>query len=441
MKVLHLPVAFLPWTMGGREIFTYNLAKILQKKDVENHICIHQDPSEREPLGTSIYKGLPVMVLPKVPDFNERLPRYTRVYKDIPGFKEYLIQLHPDIVHFHDHSAGASLSHLRIVKDLGLKAVATYHSPGQSCLQSQLLYLGKSICDGYIDNERCTKCRLVNTGVPAPIASILSITKVPSFTFMNHSQIGRLLTAHQMTKLFHESFDEIYSKLDFVQVHTNWVKVVLLKNGVSPDKILFSRMGLFNKQIENPEIRNDADKTLKLAYVGRCSKEKGIHVLIDAVKSLPSGMAIQVNFWGPYWNTGTYGKEMLAKISNDNRFMSPELLPNDQIVEKLSKMDALIIPSLWMETGPITFFDAQAALLPVIGSNLGGIAELVKQSQNGFLFEPGNTKELSGIIQKIYSEEGILDSMKANIKNQKSRKFEDMAEEIFNAYKNLIYDK
>jgi glycosyltransferase involved in cell wall biosynthesis len=50
----------------------------------------------------------------------------------------------------------------------------------------------------------------------------------------------------------------------------------------------------------------------------------------------------------------------------------------------------LLVPSVWLETGPLVVLEAQAVGLYLMGSNLGGIAELVGSGASGELVEAGN---------------------------------------------------
>jgi len=68
------------------------------------------------------------------------------------------------------------------------------------------------------------------------------------------------------------------------------------------------------------------------------------------------------------------------------RFLPP--MAANEVVERLRDYDALLVPSQWLETGPLVVYEAFAAGIPVIGSNLGGIAELVTNGDNGILVEP-----------------------------------------------------
>jgi Glycosyltransferase len=52
----------------------------------------------------------------------------------------------------------------------------------------------------------------------------------------------------------------------------------------------------------------------------------------------------------------------------------------------------VVVPSQWMETGPLVVLEAFAAGVPVIGSNLGGIADKVQHGHNGLLVSPWDSE-------------------------------------------------
>ena len=56
-----------------------------------------------------------------------------------------------------------------------------------------------------------------------------------------------------------------------------------------------------------------------------------------------------------------------------------------ELLKKLQDYDLAVVPSIWMETGPLTILEAFAAGLPVAGSNLGGIRELLNDQAGTFL--------------------------------------------------------
>jgi glycosyltransferase involved in cell wall biosynthesis len=66
----------------------------------------------------------------------------------------------------------------------------------------------------------------------------------------------------------------------------------------------------------------------------------------------------------------------------------------EQLRDVLSRIDLLVVPSLWFENSPLTIHEAAAAGIPVLASNHGGLAEYVTPEVNGRLFEPGNAADL-----------------------------------------------
>ena len=65
----------------------------------------------------------------------------------------------------------------------------------------------------------------------------------------------------------------------------------------------------------------------------------------------------------------------------------------------LKNYDALVVPSQVMETSPLMVLEAFAAGISVIGSNLGGIKELVQDGVNGFLVEKPTPEAWAKTIQ------------------------------------------
>jgi len=87
----------------------------------------------------------------------------------------------------------------------------------------------------------------------------------------------------------------------------------------------------------------------------------------------------------------------VKKISqNDTRIEIIGKKTREEIIEKLTEVDCLIVPSLCYENSPTVIYEAKHFDLPIIASDLGGIPELL--TTNDFLFEPKNEDDL---INKI----------------------------------------
>src|SRR5438552_17148600 len=97
---------------------------------------------------------------------------------------------------------------------------------------------------------------------------------------------------------------------------------------------------------------------------------------------------------------------MLA--AGDPRIAIAPPLPRARVAATLAQASALAIPSLWLETGPLVALEAKAAGLPVIGSRLGGIAELVREPEDGVLLPPGDIGAWTAAIVTIASNTARL---------------------------------
>lgn len=240
-----------------------------------------------------------------------------------------------------------------------------------------------------------------------------------------------------MTEYFAAAWKELVNRIDAIHVQAHWISEVMKINKVPEEKIAYFRSGLplapFNIPTRSPR---RPDTPLKVIMLGRCEAIKGQETLIDAVQQLPSTAKVEVSFFGPYWDTTPYGLRCLAKIKGDARFHPPRKVPHQEIVEHLATSDLLAVPSHWMETGPLVVLEAFALQVPVVGSNRGGIAELVQHGQTGFLFETGNTRQLADILQEACKRPEILEEMRTKI--TPPRRMADTAADTAKLYHLLI---
>jgi glycosyltransferase involved in cell wall biosynthesis len=71
----------------------------------------------------------------------------------------------------------------------------------------------------------------------------------------------------------------------------------------------------------------------------------------------------------------------------------------------------LVFPSEWYENAPMTILEAFAYGKPVIGSDIGGIPEMVINGETGLLFEPGNHIELRARIESLIAKPSLISDM------------------------------
>lgn len=420
MKILHLATSFFPNSHGGKEVFIYDVIK--NNPTCEHLVVVHQGKDKR----LYHHHDIPVQVLPMPTSKDARASYFSFVYDSIPGFADTLREFNPDVVHFHDFCSGASLTHLRICKELGYKTVQTYHSPGNSCLQKGLILNGNSPCDGKIEMTRCTTCRYNVKGMPSLLSSVLGRVEVP------FDKAGKFFFRNN-TRLFYNSWKEFFSSVDAIHLHAQWIVDLMTLNNVDRSKIHFLNLGGNNKAIVSKPHRTDTP--LKIVFSGRTASIKGIHLLIDAVENIPSEYNFEVHLFTPGNDGTSYAQTIANKLANNPRFKTPRSISPDKIIDELAEMDVCVVPSLWPETGPFTVFDAFAAGLPVIGTKHAGIGERVRDEVDGLLFKWGDANDLREKLMRVLDDRQFLEKLRSNIRPQRTIK--DLSSDLLHLYENV----
>jgi len=170
--------------------------------------------------------------------------------------------------------------------------------------------------------------------------------------------------------------------------------------------------------------------TLNLLYVGNLSKHKGIHILIQAFKQV-NRCDIHLDVCGRGKSEGEYRK--LAQGNKRIRFHG--FVSKKKLNQLYDTANVLIVPSIWYDNSPTVIYEAFVHGIPVIGSRIGGIPELVHNGENGFLYEPRNEKQLVEILNVI--SPSILYSLEKKI-SRESYGIKNYIGELHDFYKGIL---
>jgi glycosyltransferase involved in cell wall biosynthesis len=183
----------------------------------------------------------------------------------------------------------------------------------------------------------------------------------------------------------------------------------LAANGVPDQKLLLSRQGVSNDFLDAARAaagtRSKRDAPLRLLFLGRWDPVKGVDVVVRAMRSLPGDIAVNLTIRAVPALLGerAYEDSVRALASGDPRISIEPPVARSDLAATLANYDALVVPSLWMETGPLVVLEAQAAGLFVLGARLGGIAELVDVGDAGELVLAGNVAAWAEAIERLAS--------------------------------------
>jgi glycosyltransferase involved in cell wall biosynthesis len=91
----------------------------------------------------------------------------------------------------------------------------------------------------------------------------------------------------------------------------------------------------------------------------------------------------------------------LAKAESNVRYCGP--YENWKVYRLMSAVDVVIVPSTWWENSPVVIEEALATGKPIVCSNIGGMAEKVRDGVDGFHFEANDSQSLADLLGKIAS--------------------------------------
>jgi Glycosyltransferase len=427
----------MPDAYAGTEFYTDALANYCKYLGHEVFIIV-PDYNRSDECKNYIYNNIQILTY-KEPDGSTR--DIILGYKKPDGLKNFtdlLSKLKPDIVHFQEitGSAGITIWHLDEAKKIGCKVILTMHLSHYTCQTGVLLQNSRKICDGLIKNRKCSTCSLHhNKNIPLPLSYAISLSQLLLIKNTQNQNFRYFpgIFYYPLINRKKEHLKQIEELCDKIIVITNWYRTILIKNMVSPDKICLVKQGV--RLAASTEMKHKFNGTLRIIFIGRIHELKGLDILLKAVKKIdPSKYHIDI-----------YGK------NDDKKFLNycQSLIKNDTltanfkgiiegntVLDVLKNYDILCLPSIFSEMSPLVIQEAFAAGIPVIGTNVYGIAEQIRHNENGLLFNFKDVNNLRNQISLLINQPNLLNTLKKNV--QAPRTFDMVGNEMIKIYKNLV---
>lgn len=415
MKVLHIPFCYFPDPSGGTEVYVGALAAYQHALGITAAIAAPAaENSAYSHEGISVYR---FRISPSI-DLRDQYGEGDA--SAAAAFDEILEQVRPDIVHMHAFTSGVSLRLARAAQRRNIPLVFTYHTPTVTCDRGTLLLWGAEICNGVMDVHRCAQCALHANGLPAAASWLVgSLPPWVGARLGGAGLAGSVWTALEMSELSRlrrAAVRGLFVEASRVIAVCGWVKELLIQNGVSEHKITLCRQGLAHPAPANDSRGEAADLPLRVAFFGRLDSVKGIDTLIEGLRlarELPVTLDIFAVTQGD--SMQRLRAALTAQAGGDRRIHFQDPVSPRHIVERLREYHVLAVPSRGMETGPMVVYEAFAAGTPVVGSNLGGIAELVEHEKNGLLVEPNAAPAWAAAFRRLVEDRELLPRLKRGI--------------------------
>ena len=442
-KVLIVTHGFPPSELGGTELYSYNLAKVLSHAGTEVVVFtrltkpLSGRAGAAEGYRTEEYDGLRIY---RALDSSNSLREFLNPYIS-RAFRNVIEKEKPDLIHF-QHLVFLSAELPEITFSHNIPCLMTFHDYWFLCPKVQLLDQENRICEGPFDGVHCAFCfdppslneyRLLNRFkkfVPQRIKSHVARVK---------EEVDRLRTSNTIKAV------EFNFRLNFLKRQFNF-----LKYKISPSKHLIAR---FEKEGFDgiqylplgfppvPKVEVKPGEKLRLGYMGNINYPKGLAVVIRELFPLLQQNAVSLFVYGKPYDPG-YFDEIRGKTADlpadAVKFCGPYKNSFEELWKVLSTFDVLLFPSVWEENSPIVLREALLSGKPVIASNLGGVPEIVEDGVNGLLFDPFKGGDLLEKTRRILGDKDLLKHLIEGAQKVKLDSLEEHFEKVTRIYEGII---
>ena len=397
VRIVHLPSNYLPESLGGTEVYVRQLCQGLSDRGHESAVAWHTDvPPPEEWSGPE----LPVRLPPYLPQRRADLYRKAAT-QEPPGFRNFLSEWQPAVLHFHAFTLGAGCGHARVAKQLNIPYVITFHTPAQSCQRGTLLRFGVEACDGQLDPVRCAACSLHAKGWPKPAARLLSHSPL-SCNWLEGPWTPRLAVKSLMSEA-KDSWQEFFGGAAHIVACAEFCRDVISTNAVSAERISVHRQALPGDERQRP-LRlpiQQSGLAVKLGFFGRFAPIKGPDLFVESVRLLRAeGVNVVAELAGPIAPPDrTWAESVLARGGQHVRHLG--VLQGAHLADWLRTLDLAVLPSRCLETGPLTLLEAWDRGTPVIGTDLGGIRDFMTAAGlSEFLFAVNAPPSIAAAVRR-----------------------------------------
>ncbi|MBN1638049.1 MAG: glycosyltransferase family 4 protein [Ignavibacteriales bacterium] len=320
---------------------------------------------------------------------------------------EKLINKHkPDIAHLHmiDHQISPSI--LDSLNKYGIPVIQTVHQYKLIC-PNYLLYIPYK-------NQICEKC-------------INGVGLHPIFEkcHKNSRLFGAILV---LENIIHRRI-KIYNKVNFFHAPSEFMKNKLIAGGIPAHKIL---KHFYTIKLDDFPFYQESNDLF--VYLGRLTKEKGVLTLLKAMVKLRRSQLIIVGD-GPQ-------RSELEKFMFDRELKNVMFVGNktkQEVRQILAKAKFVVVPSEWYDNSPLVIYESFAMGKPVIGSDLGGISELIDGTV-GLKFEAGNVDDLYEKMLLLLNSPKLTKEFGLNARKKAERMFDpnDHYQWLHEVYQNML---
>lgn len=305
-------------------------------------------------------------------------------------FAEVLDRLRPDVVHV-GHLNHLSTSLVHEAAGRSVPVVYTLHDYWVMCPRGQFMQMHPedpkdlwAACEGQEDRKCAERCYArYFSGAPE-----------------ERDEDARHWTRWVARRMKH--LREVTERVDrFVAPAQYLLRRYRDEFGLPPHKLTYLDYGFDRARLAGR--RRTTGEPFTFGYIGTHIPAKGIHQLLAAFGRVRGDARLRI--WGRPRGQETESLRALARALPDGAASRIEWLPEyrnqDIIADVFERVDAIVVPSVWVENSPLVIHEAQQARVPVVTADVGGMAEYVRHEVNGLVFRHRDEASLAAQMQRL----------------------------------------
>jgi len=392
MRIVHVIHGYPPRYNAGSEVYTQSLCRALASRH-EVHVFTREEDPFRPDFAVRVEADTrDPRVAVHVVNVAQARDRYRHAAVD-QRFAETLDRVQPNVVHI-GHLNHLSTSLVGEASAREIPIVFTLHDFWLMCPRGQFMQMHADergelwrACDGQHDEKCARRCYArYFSGADAELAEDVAHWRSWVARRMRH------------VRDIAELVDVFVAPSDYL------LRRFRDEYGLPAAKLLHMDYGFDVARLEGRTPMSGAPFTF--GYIGTHIPAKGVQLLLEAFGSMDTNARLRI--WGRPRGQETEALRALADRLPGGAGQRVEWLPeyeNEYIVrDVLDRVDAVVVPSIWVENSPLVIHEALQARVPVITANVGGMAELVKHEVNGLLFDFRDPESLARQMDRMAME-------------------------------------
>ena len=384
-RYLHIVHGWPPHATGGTEHY----ARALTKHQAQHHrvtVLARAEPQER-PTGAVrrlFDEGISVVLFANHFDQRSPLSRNALVERRSDKiFRQLIASERPDLIHIH-HLAGHSLKLLKTAARASIPVIVQLQDWWFACRRANLWHRDQRLCSGP-KPVRCAKC--------------LPYTKIPPA--MTWSALAERLRRRWVRRWLPRADALICGSEQIAESLSHMLELDLAPE-VLPYGLLQPQSRLAQLNTSKTEPRTG--RPLRLGVIATAMPHKGIHLAIEAVSGF-SPKQVRLSIWGAPANDLEY-RERLQTLSVGAPVECHGPFDEAEKFDLIRQLDALVVPSVGLESFGIVVREAHATGTPVLVAAGSALSESLPPG-SALSFEP-STEALRDLIQDLLDDHEIL---------------------------------